>query len=64
MGDQDQKVPEEPDACYDEEFWANLPVMSSRERHVLNVPTEPIRNYPGRAIKSRLITFDANGIAP
>ena len=64
MDDQGQKEPVEPGACSDEEFWAKLPVVSSRERHMLNVPTKPSRIYPGRTIKSRSIACDASGGAP
>ena len=63
-GDHGQQAPVEADVCSDEEFWANLPAMSSRERHVQCIPTEPIRKFPGKAIKLRLNAFDANGTAP
>ena len=62
--EQGQSLAVVTDGSSDEEFWANLPILGSRERHMLNVPTKPDRSYLGRAIKSRLKTFEAGGMAP
>ena len=52
-GQQEAAELEEPGNCSDEEFWANLPVASNREEHILNVPTQPDRLYPGKKVQSR-----------
>ena len=47
-----------------EEFWASLPVVASRERHVLNIPTKPERCFPGKAVQSRMLLLGSNDKAP
>ena len=47
-----------------EEVWASLPVVASRERHVLNIPTKPERCFPGKAVQSRMLLLGSNGNAP
>ena len=42
---------DDDDDC--EQFWACLPVEVSRERHILDIPTEPDRCFPGKVVKSR-----------
>ena len=42
------------DDASDEEFWKSLPSVIERERHVHMIPTNPCRQFPGKAIRSRL----------
>ena len=42
------------DDASDEEFWTSLPSVIERERHIITIPTYPCRQFPGKAIRSRL----------
>ena len=37
----------------DEKFWAILPEYSERHMHVQDVPSLPLRHFPGKVIQSR-----------
>ena len=38
----------------DENFWASLPTMATQNRtHVREIPTQALRAYPGRMVKTR-----------
>ena len=37
-----------------ENFWASLPTMATQNRtHVREIPTQAVRAYPGRMVKTR-----------
>ena len=42
------------DDASDEEFWTSMPSVIDRERHILEIPTKPSRNFPGKTTRSRL----------
>lgn len=42
----------------DEEFWLALPTIDSRTSHIQSIPTQPSRSFPGRAMRSRVVTLD------
>ena len=43
----------------DEEFWLALPTTDSRTSHIQSIPTQPNRSFPGRAMRSRVVTLEA-----
>lgn len=43
------------DSDSDEEFWSTLPTTDSRTKHIQNLPTQPDRSFPGRAVRSRMV---------
>ena len=42
------------DDASDEEFWTSMPTVIDRERHILELLTNPSRSFPGKAVRSRL----------
>ena len=42
----------------DEEFWLALPTTDSRTSHIQNIPTQPNRSFPGRAVRLRVVTLE------
>ena len=52
--DNGQVVQAARDDNSDEEFWSSLPVVDSRTKHLLSVPSIPERSFPGKTIRSRL----------
>ena len=53
-----QEVPVADDDDADEEFWASLPVVCTREKHINAIRTRPDRYFPGKAVtvRSSLVT--------
>ena len=47
-------IEEVADDASDEEFWTSMPSVIDRERHILEIPTKPSRNFPGKTTRSRL----------
>ena len=43
----------------DEEFWSSLPTADSRTDHLQSIPPQPSRDFPGRAVRSRLGALEA-----
>lgn len=37
-----------------EDCWLTLPTTDSRTNHIQSMPSQPIRNFPGRAMRSRM----------
>ena len=42
----------------DEEFWLALSTTDSRTSHIQSIPTQPNRSFPGRAVRSRVVTLE------
>ena len=43
----------------DEKCWLALPAMDCRTSHIQNVPTQPVRNFPGKATRVRVLELNA-----
>ena len=41
-----------------ETFWLTLPTTDSRASHIQSIPTQPSRSFPGRAVRSRVVTLE------
>ena len=54
----EQEEPVADDVDSDEEFWASLPVVCTREKHINAISTRPDRYFPGKAVtvRSSLVT--------
>ena len=48
----------------DEDFWTNLPTMANHDRtRIQEIPTLPVRTYPGRMVKTRADALNAAALS-
>ena len=57
IGTHDRMIEDEQS---DEDFWTSLPTMANQDRtHVREIPSQAVRAYPGRTVKTRTDALNA-----
>ena len=57
IGTHDRTIEDEQS---DEDFWTSLPTMANQDRtHVREIPSQAVRAYPGRTVKTRADALNA-----